>query len=215
MIVTLRPSAALCRRLAVPRPDGGRGPQVAGGESLADEDLDHAAEAALGEADVVVLAARRAGLGHECEPLAADAPGEGPQALGLGAAHMGAVVVELHVMRRRGGGGHGLGLGPGPALLAVGEEALEVGVPRLRQAERLLGLVGARPGPVGLKTQGVQAAAKRGDLALVVGALHPGAARHEVVAQGDKGEGVPLRGYVPAVEEPVHLPLQPDGEAAA
>ena len=126
---------------------------------------------------------------------------------------MGAVVVELHEMRR--GGGGGLGLGPGPALLAVGEEALEVRVPRLRQAERLLGLVGARPGPVGLKTQGVQSAAKRGDLALVVGALHPGAAWHEVVAQGDKGEGVPLRGYVPAVQEPVHLPLQPDGEAAA
>ena len=46
-------------------------------------------------------------------------------------------------MRRRGGGGHGLG--PGPALLAVGEEALEVRVLRLRQAERLLGLVRARP----------------------------------------------------------------------
>lgn len=188
-------------------------PSADGLPFLADEDLDHAAEAALGEADVVVLAARRAGLGHEGEPLAADAPGEGPQALGLGAAHMGAVVVELHEMRRRGCGG--LGLGPGPALLAVGEEALEVRVPRLRQAERLPGLVGARPGPVGLKTQGVQAASKRGDLALVVGALHPGAAWHEVVAQGDKGEGVPLRGYVPAVEEPVRLPLQPDGEAAA
>ena len=56
---------------------------------------------------------------------------------------MGAVVVELHEMRRRGGGGHGLG--PGPALLAGGEEGLEVRVLRLRQAERLLGLVGARP----------------------------------------------------------------------
>ena len=75
--------------------------------------------------------------------------------------------------------------------------------------------VGARLFYVGFPLQGVQAVVECGELAFVISPLHLGAARHEIVAHGGKGEDEVLRGDVLAVHQPVHLTFQPDGEAAA
>lgn len=61
----------------------------------------------------------------------------------------------------------------------------------------------------GFALQDVQAVAQRGDLAFIAGTLHLGAARHEVVPQGDKGEGIVLRCDGLAVHQPVDFTFQP------
>lgn len=180
------------------------------GEAFLDENFHHPCEATLGELLVITVAAGCAGLGHERELLATHAAGEGFQPVGLGTAHIGTVVVELHDVRglcgccrRR------------LAVLAVLQSALEVGVLLLRLSACALCLVGLCLGFGSLALEGVHTVVERGDFALIAGALRTGTARHEVVAHGGEGEDEVLRGDVLAVQQPVHLAFQSDGESAA
>lgn len=209
MFYCYRYSAPFCRRLALLLADGCRGMQVFEGEAFLDENFHHACEATLGELLVITVAARCAGLGHEREFLATHAAGEGFQPVGLGTAHIGTVVVELHEMRGLVGCRRRL------TVLAVLQSALEVGVLLLRLSACVLCLVGLCLDFGSLALEGVHTVVERGDCALIAGTLRTGTARHEVVAHGGEGEDEVLRGDVLAVQQPVHLAFESDGEAAA
>ena len=92
---------------------------------------------------------------------------------------------------------------------------LEVGVLLLGLSACVLCLVCQFLGFGGFALQDVQAVAQRGDFAFIAGTLHLGAARHEVVPQGDKGEGIVLRCDGLAVHQPVDFTFQPYAELPA
>lgn len=123
-------------------------------EAFLDEGFHHTAEATLGELHVVIVAAWRAGLGQEGKFLAAHALGEGFQPVGFGTADKGAVVVELHEVRRL----HGCGDGRFGSL-AVLQAMLEVGVLLLSLSACVLCLVCQFLGFGGFALQDVQAVA--------------------------------------------------------
>ena len=197
-------------RLAVALADGCLRVQVGPVEAFPYESLDHTGQATLGELLVVAVCARRTGLGHEGKPMAAHAAGKGFEVFSFLTAHIGAVVGKLHEVRGLHRGGR-LCL----SLFTVGQAALQFGLLLLCPLAVCRFAFGTCLFRCHVPLQGVHAIVERGEFALVVGSLHLGTARHEVVAYGGKGENEVLRGDVLAIEKPVRLAFQSDGEAAA